>query len=185
MVANAETARNSTAAREPVSGKQLIDSLREQDGGLDQAAILRIIPYQDPFLFLDRISSLDEESVEGSFTVPPEMAFLRGHFTHVPVMPGALMAEGVGQAASILVRYHLEDTNKKDIMICRLEDARFMSPAVPGSTLTYRARLGKLNRRLARIEGDVLQGDKTLAAFQMAMAIVDRDQLIASCQENS
>lgn len=159
------------------SGKQKIDQLRQADGCLTRDAILKIIPYQDPFVFVDQVNYLDESSIESEYYVREDLQALQGHFVGFPVMPGALMAEGAGQTGSILLRYKLEDPDSKDILICRIEDARFRSHVIPNTLLTYRLRLGNANRMLARLQGEVFDAEQKVASFKMMMAIVDRDVL--------
>lgn len=157
------------------TGKEKIDKLRGVDGSLERDAILQIIPYQDPFLFIDRVTLLDESNIVSEYYVHEALPALRGHFVGFPVMPGALMAEGAGQAGSLLLRYNLDDPDSKDILICRIEDARFRSHVSPGTLLTYRLKLGNCNRVLARLQGEVLDGDLKVASFKMMMAMVDRE----------
>ncbi len=160
-------------------GKAIIDALRSRDGGLTKQAITKIIPYNESFLFVDRVERLDEKSIVAELEVQPDLPYLGGHFVHFPIMPGALMAEGIGQAGSILVRYNLDDPGTKDILICRIEDARFKSHVTPGSTLTYRVQLGNMNRALARLNGEISVGARKVALFKMIVAIVDRETFCA------
>ena len=60
---------------------------------------------------------------------------------------------------------------------------RFPSPALPGDTLTYNARLTSMNRRAARFEGEVLIGDRVwLGSRVMVMKGVEigDDSVIAA-----
>ncbi len=164
----------------PRHGKTIIDGLRSHDGSLSRDAIIRAIPYNESFLFIDRITHLDEKSVVAELDVHADLPYLRGHFVDFPVMPGALMAEGVGQAGSLLIRYNLENPATKDILICRIEDARFKSHVVPGSTLTYQVTLGSMNRALARLSGEASIGARKIALFKMIVAIVDKETFRAS-----
>jgi len=176
MVASVESLQRGSSRQ----GKALIDALRSSDGSLPREAITSVIPYNESFLFVDRITHLDEKSVVAELDVHEDLPYLNGHFVHFPVMPGALMAEGVGQAGSLLVRYRLEDPATKDILICRIEDARFKSHVVPGSVLRYNVNLGNMNRALARLSGEAWVGSRKIAMFKMIVAIVDRDAFCAT-----
>ena len=155
-------------------GNPSIDGLRGEDGGLDRDAIGRILPYREPFLFVDKVVRLSSGEIEAEKRIDPSMEFLEGHFVGFPVMPATLIAEGFGQAGTILVRYNLDDHEAKEILACRIEDARFHSPAYPGETLTYRARLGTMDGRAARPEGEVSAGGRKVATFRVMVAIVER-----------
>ena len=102
------------------------------------------------------------------------MKSLQGHFVGFPIIPGALITEGFGQAGTILIRYNLEDHLTKDILVCRIEDARFLSPAFPGDTITYIVRLSTMNHRAARLEGNAMVKGEKISTYRMVMGIVDR-----------
>lgn len=157
-----------------MQGKAPIDGLRGPDRGLSREAIKRILPYGEDFLFLDRVSVLSDREIEASYRVPEDSAILRAHFVHFPIMPAALLAEGCAQAGTLLVRYNLPDPGEKEIVGLQIESARFLSPARPGDTLTYRARLANMDSRAARVEGRIRIGERPVAKARMVLGIVDR-----------
>jgi len=150
-----------------------IDALRQADGCLDRAAIRKILPYGDDFLFVDRVAQLTSEDVEASFEIPEQSAYLGAHFADLPVMPGVLIGEGLAQAGSLIVRYNLPDAKEKHVLGLAIESARFLAPAQPAETLTYRVRLVTSSRRVARLEGDVCVGDRRVCQARLVVAIVD------------
>ncbi len=150
-----------------------IDALRQEDGSLDRAAIREILPYGDDFLFVDRVAQLTSEEVEASFQIPDQSAYLGAHFVDLPVMPGVLIGEGLAQAGSLIVRYNLPDAQERHVLGLEIEHARFLAPAQPAETLTYRVRLVTSSRRVARLEGDVQVGDRRVCQARLVVAIVD------------
>ncbi len=157
-----------------MQGKAPIDGLRDPDGGLSREAIKRILPYGEDFLFLDRVSTLSAEEIEASYRIPDDSPILRAHFADFPIMPAALLAEGCAQAGTLLVRYNLPEQQEKEIIGLQIESARFLSPARPGDTLSYHARLANIDSRAARVEGRVRIGERSVARSRMVLGIVDR-----------
>lgn len=155
-------------------GRLWIDGLRGPEGGFDRAGLESILPYGPDFLFVDEVVSLTPSDVEGRFRVPERASYLGSHFVDLPIMPGVLIAEGLAQAASLIVRYNLPSPEQKHVLGLEVERARFQSPARPGELLTYRARLGAMNRRTARLEGDTHVGDRIVCRAKLTVAIVDR-----------
>lgn len=151
-----------------------IDRLRGDDGGLSRDAIRRILPYGDSFLFLDQVSSLDRESIEATYEVPTDSPWLVDHFEGFPVMPAALMAEGFSQAASLLVRYNLQEPTDKDILALKIERGAFAAPVFPGDEVQFSPRLLRIDSRAARLEGEARAAGKRVASFRIVLAIVDR-----------
>ena len=157
-------------------GKIFIDSLREPDGGLTQPAIKKIIPYGDDFLFVNRITKLSARDAEAEYYINPNLRFLRSHFVNFSLMPGVLISEGFAQAGTVLIRYNLSEPEGKDILVCRVEAARFKLPAFPGDTLTYKINLKNLGSRAARLAGEVSKDSCEIASFSIVLSIVDRKQ---------
>ena len=93
-----------------------IDSLKNEKGEIEKENIKKIIPYQNPFLFVDKVLHLDKNRITAIRKVRKDEEFLKGHFAGFPIMPGALIAEGIGQAGTILIRYNLVDHEKKDVL---------------------------------------------------------------------
>jgi acyl-coenzyme A synthetase/AMP-(fatty) acid ligase len=62
-----------------------------------------------------------------SFTVPPEHPALAGHFPGRPIVPGVVLLDHALDAIGSALG--------KNIGACRIESAKFLSPAVPGEAL--------------------------------------------------
>lgn len=106
--------------------------------------IMRLLPHRYPFLLLDRITGLDEEThqwAEGIKNVTINEQFFQGHFPGHPVMPGVLIIEGMAQLAGVLALTTVDDPAAKVIYFMAIEQAKFRRPVVPGDTLHYRVDL--------------------------------------------
>ena len=86
-----------------------IDELKNDKGEIDSNAIKQIIPYDQPFLMVDRILTLDKTKIVAIKNTSANEPFFKGHFAGFPIMPGALIIEGMGQAATLLLRYNLDN----------------------------------------------------------------------------
>lgn len=155
-----------------------IDRLRDSLGHLDRAAIRSILPYGDEFLFVDKVTKLTTEEVHASYTVPVASLFIKAHFRGLPLMPGALMGEGLAQAGTLIIRYNLEEHQNLDVLAFRIESARFYGPAQPGDRLDYVVRLLRLRRQLARLEGEVQNQGRRIVSARVELAIIERSKLL-------
>ncbi len=104
-----------------------IDECKNEAGEILRDDIKKIIPYQDPFLFIDKVTKLDKKSIIAEKTVREDEDYLKGHFVDFPIMPGALIFEGLGQAATLLIRYNIPDHEKKDVLAYKIRSAKFFS----------------------------------------------------------
>ena len=110
----------------------------------DFTNILDQLPYQDPFLFVDRIDKLNSEMVEGRYTFKPESAFYRGHFKGSPVTPGVLLTEccaQIGLACLGLYLLNSKGTAGEEVTGIGMSEARmeFLHPVYPGETVKVTA----------------------------------------------
>ena len=160
-------------------GRELIDALKGADGRLDRQALRTILPYGDDFLFVDSATRLTDREVDATFRIPPDSPYVRSHFVGLPLMPGALICEGLAQAGTIIVRYNLESPADKDVLAFQVESARFPSAARPGDSLRYRVRLLTMSSRAARLEGEAEVDDRVVCKARVVVGITDRKALEA------
>jgi 3-hydroxyacyl-[acyl-carrier-protein] dehydratase len=160
-----------------LSGREAIDRLRDADGGLGREAVRSLLPYGEAFLFVDRVRALDERSVMAEYSVPDDAPWIRAHFPGFPLMPGALVAEGLGQAGTLILRYRLAPSAGKDLIGLAIERARFHEPARPGDLLTYHVTAKTVGSRAARLEGTAAVGERRIGTARFVVGIVDRAAL--------
>ena len=119
-----------------------------------------------PMLMVDTVSALEagrrilaHKNVTGN-----EIQFL-GHFPEAAVMPGTLMVEGMGQAASILFSHTTELGLKPGefLVLGLIQDMRFLVPVVPGDRMDLEVKVLKLAGDLALVEAIVRVADSVVA----------------------
>lgn len=153
-----------------------IDNLKNENGEISKENIKKIIPYDDEFLFIDGILKLDKKRITAIKEVKAEEYYFKAHFKDFPIMPGALIVEGLGQAATLLVRYNLPNHEEKDILAYKIRSAKFFRPTFPGQTLRYEARLVFMFKKIAFVNGDIFRNEKLVSKVKMMLAIVDKKE---------
>ena len=166
-------------------GNPEIDRFRDSEGRLDRQALQSILPYGDPYLFVDGTTLLTTDEINAHYTIPLGKPLFEAHFRGLPVMPAALMTEGLAQAGTLLVRYNLENHQEMDVLAFQIESARFLSPAQPGDQLAYSVRLLRLRRGLARLECEARIGDTKVVTAILQMAVVERQKLAEELKNSS
>ncbi len=115
--------------------------------------ILTLLPYTDPFLFVDELSSVSESGATGSYTFRASSFFYRGHFKDYPVTPGVILTETMAQIGVISLGIYLlkdELSNlKKPIIALTSNEIDFLVPVYPEEKVTVYSekiyfRFGKL-----------------------------------------
>ncbi len=109
---------------------------------------------------------------------------LHDHFPGYPVMPAALIIEGMAQTAGLLV---CETSGfKEKVILAKITKAVFEDLAVPGDRLLYTAKIEQINEQFAVAAGEVLvcrpgskeekDQSKHLATIELIFSNLDHNQ---------
>ncbi|MAE43075.1 hypothetical protein CMO93_04840 [Candidatus Woesearchaeota archaeon] len=153
-----------------------IDRFKDENGEISRENIKKIIPYGDSFLYIDKVTRLDKKNITATKDVRNDEYWVKGHFANFPIMPGALIVEGLGQAATLLVRYNIENHEQKDILAYKIRSAKFLRPTFPGQTIRFEAKLQFMFKKIALVGGEVYRKEKLVSKVKMVLAIVDKDK---------
>lgn len=112
--------------------------------------IISKLPYIKPFLFVDEIINIDENSVEGRYTFNENLDFYKGHFKNNPVTPGVILIETMAQIGLVCLGiYLLRNDNHKSTFALSSSEIEFLKPVFPNEKVTVFSekiyfRFGKL-----------------------------------------
>ncbi|MDN3644390.1 3-hydroxyacyl-ACP dehydratase FabZ family protein [Lutimonas halocynthiae] len=114
--------------------------------------IIKYLPYREPFLFVDEIIEVSEESITGVYTFSEESYFYKGHFKDQPVTPGVILTETMAQIGLVCLGiYLIRDELNKGLPKIALSSHKmdFYIPVFPGEKVTVVSekkvfRFGKL-----------------------------------------
>ncbi|WP_166959712.1 3-hydroxyacyl-ACP dehydratase FabZ family protein [Yeosuana marina] len=69
--------------------------------------IISLLPYEQPFLFVDSLSAISEEGTTGHYTFKNDAYFYQGHFKNNPVTPGVILTECMAQIGVVCLGIYL------------------------------------------------------------------------------
>tara|TARA_B110000261_G_scaffold86330_1_gene98717 strand:- start:55 stop:507 length:453 start_codon:yes stop_codon:yes gene_type:complete len=89
---------------------------------LNNQNIIKFLPYQTPFLFVEELTSVSENGVEGFYTFKENEYFYQGHFKDSPITPGVILTEVMAQIGVVclgiyLLREDISETKKPQIAL--------------------------------------------------------------------
>jgi len=118
--------------------------------------ITALLPYSRPFLFVDELLQVDENSVSGTYTFKEDLDFYKGHFKDNPVTPGVILTETMAQIGLVCLGiYLLGDTFNKDTVVAFTSaDMQFLKPVYPNEKVTVTSQ--KLFFRFGKLKCDVV-----------------------------
>jgi len=145
---------------------------------LNKDQIKEIIPYKEPFLWVDEVESIEGNTIIGYKYTSIKDPYFKGHFVDLPIMPGVLVVEGVAQTGSILLRKKIGKTHKKKHLLAyQVRSAFFYKPIFPGDKIRYEVKLlGFYAYKIANFKGEVFVGDEKKCEVRFVVAVIDKDE---------
>ena len=140
--------------------------------------IRQMLPHRPPFLLVDRIFHIDENSVAGIKNVTMNEPFFVGHFPDEPIMPGVLIIEAMAQCGGILALHNVADPENYSTYFMKIDNVRFKHKVVPGDTLQFELRLTEpIRRGIVMMEAKAFVGGRlTTEATLMAQVARNKAQ---------
>ena len=74
---------------------------------MNQTEIIKTLPYQKPFLFVDELKEISEHGVTGNYTFKKNEFFYKGHFKNNPITPGVILTEAMAQIGVVCLGIYL------------------------------------------------------------------------------
>jgi len=144
---------------------------------LSPADLLKLLPQQKPFRFVDEITEVSPTHIVGKYTFRADEFFYPGHFPGNPVTPGVILLEcmcqiGVVLQGIYLVGIELPPEQHHD-WLTLFSDAQveFLKSVLPGDTVTVRGDLEFWRRKKLKARVTMHLSDGTLAATATASGI--------------
>jgi len=140
----------------------------------DISEILAVMPHRYPFLLIDRVLEMDENTIRAVKNVTINEPHFLGHFPEVPVMPGVLIVEAMAQAGGFLLFSQVEDRDGKLIFFTGIDNCRFRKPVVPGDQLIFEVKMVAKRKTFAKIHGRALVDGDVVCEADMMSALGER-----------
>ena len=130
--------------------------LEMKNDNMTKEEIIALLPYSKPLLFVDAITSINENGVEGNYTFSEELDFYKGHFKDNPVTPGVILTETMAQIGVVCLGIYLLNSSftKKSLIALTSSEIEFLQPVFPNETVTVVSekiyfRFGKLKCKVS------------------------------------
>ena len=102
--------------------------------------IIKLLPYQEPFLFVDKLTMISSEGITGHYTFKKDAYFYKGHFKNNPITPGVILTECMAQIGLVclgifFLKDELSGSNQPQIALTSSQ-VDFFLPVFPGEKVT-------------------------------------------------
>ena len=102
--------------------------------------IIKLLPYQYPFLFVDELTMISDQSITGHYTFKNNEYFYIGHFKDNPVTPGVILTECMAQIGVVCLGiYLMKDMileNFQPQIVLTSSQVDFFLPVFPNEKVT-------------------------------------------------
>lgn len=139
---------------------------------MDIQKITELLPHRYPFLLIDRVLELEpKKRILALKNVTVNEPFFQGHFPGMPVMPGVLIVEAMGQAGGIMAYHEVPKDSNIIIYFMSLDNVKFRRPVVPGDQLNIEVVSTHLSSRAWKMAGKAYVDGKLAAQADLSAAV--------------
>lgn len=148
-----------------------------KDPVYDVNDIERILPHRYPFLMVDKIIEIHENSILGVKNITMNEPQFTGHFPGNPVFPGVLQIEAMAQVGGIFALTKVEDPHLYSTYFMKIDNVRFKQKVMPGDTVVFELALtSPIRRGLVEMSGKAYVNGKVVSeASMLAQIIKDKE----------
>lgn len=136
---------------------------------MEREEIKKFLPHREPMLLVDEMHMEDGICVS-HYKVNGDEFFLQGHFPGMPVVPGVILCEMMGQGASLLLQDRLDGTIVP--MFVGMENVRFKRSVRPGDTVESRAKVIDTKANIVIVETKATVDGKLCCSARETVALV-------------
>ena len=139
--------------------------------------IERMLPHRYPFLLVDKIMEITENSIVGVKNITMNEPQFTGHFPGNPIFPGVLQIEATAQVGGIFALSKVEDPHLYSTYFMKIDNVKFKQKVIPGDTIVFELTLlSPMRRGLVHMCGKAyVNGTQVMEAEMLAQVIKDKE----------
>lgn len=139
---------------------------------LSNIDIQKILPHRYPFLLIDKVIEMSENSIVAVKNVTINEPFFQGHFPGNPIMPGVLITEALAQVGAVMLLSMDENRGKLGVFT-GIDGFKFRRQVVPGDTLRLEAELIKYRHGMGKANVKATVDGEVAAMGEISFAVVE------------
>jgi 3-hydroxyacyl-[acyl-carrier-protein] dehydratase len=121
-----------------------------------------LLPHRSPFLFVDEVVSAEEKKSVCQKTFKEDEFFFKGHFPGNPIVPGVIIAEGMGQSGTAGLAAQGKFAKGTEFFLLEMDKIKFLNPVRPGDTCRYEVEITEMTHKIIKQKGITYVNDKAV-----------------------
>src|SRR5690606_12401294 len=135
--------------------------------------IEKMLPHRYPFLLVDKIMEITEETIIGVKNVTMNEPQFTGHFPGNPIFPGVLQIEAMAQCGGVFALSKVDDAHLYSTYFMKIDGVKFKTMVRPGDTLVFELTLlSPIRRGLVNMCGKAYVNGKVVMEAEMLAQVV-------------
>ena len=132
--------------------------------------INKLIPHRSPFLFIDEVYELNDNSILGLKHIKSDEYFFKGHFPGNPIVPGVILVESLAQTAGIVVSQGFSKQKENSVLFTSVSNAKFRKPVLPNDEILFEVKFLNQVKSIYKFYGEAKkESEKVCEAVFSAM----------------
>ncbi|MCG8574387.1 MAG: bifunctional UDP-3-O-[3-hydroxymyristoyl] N-acetylglucosamine deacetylase/3-hydroxyacyl-ACP dehydratase [Flavobacteriales bacterium] len=144
----------------------------------DTIAIEKMLPHRYPFLLVDKIMEVTDDSIIGVKNITMNEPQFTGHFPGNPIFPGVLQVEAMAQVGGIFALDKVEDPHLYSTYFMKIDSTKFKAMVRPGDTVVFELKLlSPIRRGLVNMSGVAyVDGKPVMESEMLAQVVKDKTE---------
>ncbi len=144
----------------------------------DTVAIEKMLPHRYPFLLVDKVMNITDDTIVGVKNITMNEPQFTGHFPGNPIFPGVLQIEAMAQVGGIFALSTVEDPHLYSTYFMKIDKVKFKQMVRPGDTLVFELNLmSPIRRGLVNMAGIAyVNGKPVMEAEMLAQVVKDKTE---------
>ncbi|RFC53823.1 bifunctional UDP-3-O-[3-hydroxymyristoyl] N-acetylglucosamine deacetylase/3-hydroxyacyl-ACP dehydratase [Brumimicrobium aurantiacum] len=138
--------------------------------------IEKMLPHRYPFLLVDKVLEITEDTILGVKNITMNEPQFTGHFPGNPIFPGVFQIEAMAQCGGIFALSKVDEPHLYSTYFMKIDNVKFKQKVVPGDTVVFELKLiSPMRRGLVNMAGKgYVNGKLVVEAEMLAQVIKDK-----------